>query len=201
MKQNRNKRIKKILGYFIVGLLLVSNFYICLLLRSKNNELDKINKTFKDRYYIETIENFTNLSEYKFQLNNDLNNIFRNGEELKLIYRCFNDDCLSCIIDDLETIKGNKKIDLSKLLILPEMSIDRNEMLKKNSLFEKYNHLFLADSLLRLDHTRIYHHRFFALLDSKGTLSMVFVPHKELPEVTNKYLNFIIDNYLTAKEK
>jgi len=106
-----------------------------------------------------------------------------------LIYRYSSSGCSPCYMDDLSELKEFRKaIGKDITLVLPAYPTnDRNSRIRmaNETMGFKYRNI-PADSLLIPVHNGV-EKRYFAIIDSKGQINMVFFPVRGRPYLTRQY--------------
>ena len=177
--------------------LLTTLIFICCNCKNNNDKqnhsvgdysLNITDKTLID-YYVtmssKVQENYLN--------NKQLINELIHKKESLLVYRYSIYMCNGCIMEDLATLFDYQTIvGKDKILVLPYFENSReNKILVMNEL-SRFNYKYIPDSILTIPLTsELIHHRYFAYIDEKKNMSMIFFPIRGKSELTQMYFSEI----------
>lgn len=151
------------------------------------NKLDK----FKDQSFY----NFGLYLKNKSKLisTNVIDSIYKSS---MLLYFYSNNECPSCVIDDIEAI-GKLAIDdyVNNVLIIP---LELENQHKKTFLDTYYKDLNRHPIFYEQD---INIPRCFCLIDSTGEILFSYFPRLGYEENRNQYLDFVFNHYFSSKFK
>jgi hypothetical protein len=115
---------------------------------------------------------------------------FRIKKKPVLIYRYAQGMCNSCIRKDLDELDNfQSQVGKDKVLILPLCFVDdRNNKIAVKEELSRFNIDFYREELMiPLDSYNLAR-RYFAYIDKRGHICMIFFPINEKPELTQIYL-------------
>lgn len=111
----------------------------------------------------------------------------------KLIYRYFNKECYKCVVSDIHLIRSwQNRLGKKNILVLPNAPKDRNSKIVLESTLTDINYYPVNEKDFTIDYLNEKEYRYFALVDSSGNLSNIFMPQAIFPELTEKYFEFIL---------
>lgn len=113
--------------------------------------------------------------------------------DVKLIYRYFNKECFKCVVSDIHLIRcWQSKLGKRNILVFPNAPKDRNSKIVLESTLNGIIYYPVNEKDFAIDYLNEKEYRYFALVDSSGHLSNIFMPQAIFPELTEKYFEFIL---------
>ena len=109
-----------------------------------------------------------------------------------LIYRFSKNMCDVCVQEDLHEIEQfQKDIGKEKIVLLPDYPDERKGMIElTNVLSSKFNYVNIPIETLLIPANEDSHlHRYFAVIDDDGNLTMLFFPRTGETDLTRLYLS------------
>ena len=123
--------------------------------------------------------------------------IFFDKKKSLLIYRYAQNMCSTCIAEDLSELRNfQSEFGKSKIFILPAYENTRDGKITLMNELEHFNYKNLDAVTLPIPiDSQMLSKRYFAYINNKGNLNMIFFPINGKPELTRAYFSAIAKIY------
>lgn len=179
----------------LILFLIASFFFICIFVKNEKKSIYLINEMQyrEDLLFDLLIDNVSKSSNIVYDFENIKDSIFQKMSPPFLFYRYSENMCISCVNEDLSILQ--KEFDENKdykVLILPDYTKSRENEIFLNNQLKDFQYMNIESSFFPMPH-RINGEkmRYFAVVNSKKELQMIFFPHKGMTQLTNYYFSKI----------
>lgn len=113
-------------------------------------------------------------------------------QEYELIYRFFGDECVKCVLADIELLKGwSRLIGKNNVTIITDEPNEKNKKILLRNIMRDEEYCLVEKKVFNVSDDLSYHRRYFAVIDTEGFIRKIFYPDVKDSTLYSKYFENI----------